>query len=91
MCSKDTSLRRKAASTLGKILKLKFIYTQWDSIVHVDHTCIVASFPGSPRVQTNNQRKGEPGKIYPMRNVTDRDNLIICVQGECRTLWGERE
>ena len=57
MCTKDTSLRSKAASTLGKFFKLKFIYTEWDSIVHVDHTCIVASFPGSPHVQTNNQKE----------------------------------
>ena len=40
---------------------------------------VLASFPGSPHVRTKNE-KGEPGKIYHMRNVTGRENLITCGQ-----------
>ena len=36
----------------------------------------VASFPGSPRTRTKNQKeKGKPGKIYHVRNVIGRENL----------------
>ena len=39
----------------------------------------VASFPGSPRAQTKNRKeRGEPGKIYHVRNVMGRENLITC-------------
>ena len=39
----------------------------------------VTSFPGSPRERTKNQKEmGEPGKIYHVRNVIGRDNLITC-------------
>ena len=39
----------------------------------------VASFPGSPRARTKNRRKGgEPGRIYHVRNVIGRENLITC-------------
>ena len=37
----------------------------------------LASFPGTPRVRTKNQKeRGEPGKIYHVRNVIGRENLI---------------
>ena len=39
----------------------------------------LASFPGSPRTQTKNRtERGEPDKIYHVRNVihVGRDNLI---------------
>ena len=39
----------------------------------------LASFPGYPRTQIKNQKeRGEPGKIYHMKNVIGRENLIIC-------------
>ena len=39
----------------------------------------IASFPGSPRAQTKNRKeRGEPGKIYHVRNVIGRENLITC-------------
>ena len=39
----------------------------------------VASFPGSPHVRTKNrEERGEPGKIYHVRNVIGRENLITC-------------
>ena len=39
----------------------------------------LASFPGSPRAQTKNwKERGVPGKIYHVRNVIDRENLITC-------------
>ena len=62
----------------GKILKLKFIHTKWDSIVHVDHT---PHFQAPPMCKQTIKRKGEPGKIYHMRNVTGRDNLYnyMCI------------
>ena len=42
---------------------------------------LLALFPGSPRTRTKNQKeKGEPGKIYHMRNVTGRGNLITSGQ-----------
>ena len=40
---------------------------------------VVASFPGSPRARTKNRKEwGEPGKIYHVRNVIGRENLITC-------------
>ena len=40
---------------------------------------MLASFPGSPRARTKNQNEsGEPGKIYHVRNVIGRENLITC-------------
>ena len=40
---------------------------------------MVASFLGSPRAQTKNRKeRGEPGKIYHVRNVIGRENLITC-------------
>ena len=39
----------------------------------------LASFPGSPRARTKNRKeRGEPGKIYHVRNVIGRENLITC-------------
>ena len=39
----------------------------------------VASFPGSPRARTKSgKERGEPGKIYHVRNVIGRENLITC-------------
>ena len=39
----------------------------------------IASFPGSPRARTKNRKeRGEPGKIYHVRNVIGRENLITC-------------
>ena len=39
----------------------------------------IASFPGSPRTPTKNRKeRGEPGKIYHMRNIVSRENLITC-------------
>ena len=38
---------------------------------------VLAPFPGSPRARTKNRKeRGEPGKIYHMRNVTGREDLI---------------
>ena len=43
------------------------------------HSLCVASFPGSPRVRTKSgKERGEPGKIYHVRNVIGRENLITC-------------
>ena len=43
------------------------------------HIGIVASFPGSSRARTKNRKeRGEPGKIYHVRNVIGRENLITC-------------
>ena len=43
------------------------------------HRFVLASFPGSPRMRMKNQKeRGEPGKIYHMRNVIGRKNLITC-------------
>ena len=40
---------------------------------------LLASFPGSPRTQTKNRKeRGEPGKIYHVRNVIGRESLITC-------------
>ena len=42
---------------------------------------VVASFPGSPCARTKNRKeRGEPGKIYHVRNVIGRENLITCGQ-----------
>ena len=39
----------------------------------------IASFPGSPRARTKNRKeRREPGKIYHVRNVIGRENLITC-------------
>ena len=39
----------------------------------------LASFPGSPRARTKSgKERGEPGKIYHVRNVIGRENLITC-------------
>ena len=39
----------------------------------------VASFPGSPCARTKNgKERGQPGKIYHVRNVIGRENLITC-------------
>ena len=43
------------------------------------YTNILASFPGSPRARTKSgKERGEPGKIYHVRNVIGRENLITC-------------
>ena len=40
---------------------------------------MLASFPGSPRARTKSgKERGEPGKIYHVRNVIGRENLITC-------------
>ena len=40
-------------------------------------TTAIASFPGSPRARTKNRKeRGEPGKIYHVRNIIGRENLI---------------
>ena len=42
---------------------------------------LLASFPGSPRARTKNRKERgelEPGKIYHVRNVIGRENLITC-------------
>ena len=47
--------------------------------MHKRYTFPVASFPGSPRTQTKcGKERGEPGKIYHVRNVIGRENLITC-------------
>ena len=57
---------------------------KWAIISHfsVDCQCYrlgVASFPGSPCTQMKNgKERGEPGKIYHVRNVIGRENLITC-------------
>ena len=39
----------------------------------------LASFPGSPRARTKNRKEGgEPDKIYHVRNVIGREDLITC-------------
>ena len=39
----------------------------------------LALFPDSPRARTKNQKeRREPGKIYHMRNVIGKENLITC-------------
>ena len=44
-----------------------------------EHELSLASFPGSPCTRTKNRKIGEkPGKIYHVRNVTGRENLITC-------------
>ena len=36
-------------------------------------------FPGSPRARTKNRKeRGEPGRIYHVRNIIGRENLITC-------------
>ena len=52
---------------------------------------LLASFPGSPCVRTKNQKeKGEPGKIYHMRNVIGRENLTTSGRtNELPTLYGQ--
>ena len=52
----------------------------------------LALFPGSPRVRTKNRKeRGEHGKIYHMRNVIGRENLITCGQTNelAHALWTE--
>ena len=57
-------------------------------------TAWVTTFPDSPHVQRKNQKeKGEPGKIYHVRNVihVGRENLIISgrMNELAHTLWTE--
>ena len=47
--------------------------------IHSLYRSGLASFPGSPRARTKNRKeRGEPGKIYHVRNVIGRENLITC-------------
>ena len=40
---------------------------------------VIASFPGSPHARMKNRKeRGELGKIYHVRNVIGRENLITC-------------
>ena len=39
---------------------------------------LLASFPGSPRANEKSKKRGEPGRIYHVRNVIGRENLITC-------------
>ena len=50
-----------------------------------NHTNHIASFPGSPHMWAKKKKKkkkkkerGGPGKIFHVRNVTGRENLITC-------------
>ena len=44
-----------------------------------NHTNHIASFPGSPHTWAKKTKgRGEPGKIFHVRNVTGRENLITC-------------
>ena len=48
------------------------------TVILLDHVYL-ASFPGSPRARTKRgKERGEPGKIYHVRNVIGRENLITC-------------
>ena len=50
-----------------------------DGVLYVEAGWPVASFPGSPRARTKSgKERGEPGKIYHVRNVIGRENLITC-------------
>ena len=55
-------------------------YVTWvlhSPIMTMHYGIILASFPGSPRARTKNRKeRGEPGKIYHVRNVIGRENLI---------------
>ena len=45
---------------------------------------VLASLPGSPRVRTKNQKeRGQPGKIYHVRNVIGRKNLDYVWANKC--------
>ena len=68
---------------------LSYVQPCHDVELNVPITCIqqhdgnntfeVASFPGSPRARTKSgKERGEPGKIYHVRNVIGRENLITC-------------
>ena len=61
------------------------IFSAYSSHARTSGSCmivrrsVVASFPGSPRARTKNRKEsGEPGKIYHVRNVIGRENLITC-------------
>ena len=50
-------------------------------LIQVSSHVLLALFPGSPCTQTKYQKKREkPGKIYHVRNVIVRENLITCGQ-----------
>ena len=53
---------------------------------------IIVSFPSSPHTRTKNRKeRGEPGKIYHVRNVIGRENLITSGQMNelAHALWTE--
>ena len=53
-------------------------------------TQLAASFPDSPSGgRKSGKKRGESGKIYHMRNVIGRENLITCGQTNelAHTLW----
>ena len=49
----------------------------------------VASFPGSPRANEKSKERGEPGRIYHVKNVIGRENLITSGQTNelAHALW----
>ena len=52
------------------------------------HCSIVVMFPCSLHTQSKNRKEwGEPGKIYHLRNVTGRENLITCGRINSPTLY----
>jgi len=52
------------------------------------HTNHVASFSGSPRARTKSgKERGEPGKIYRVRNVIGRENLHVGERTNTPTLY----
>ena len=68
------------------------IYGEWSVQASKQTYTRIASFPGSPRARTKNRKeRGEPGKIYHVRNVIGRENLITCGRTNelAHTVWTE--
>ena len=62
--------------SVGSVVGIhNIVYNRFSSLC----TSALASFPGSPRARTKSgKERGEPGKIYHVRNVIGRENLITC-------------
>ena len=78
MCTLSYSVAHRQTRKSGNLVT--FHPCRWTlSSFFSSYTPSLASFPGSPHARTKSgKERGEPGKIYHVRNVIGRENLITC-------------
>ena len=78
MCTLSYNVAHRQTRKSGNLVT--FHPCRWTlSSFFSSYTPSLASFPGSPHARTKSgKERGEPGKIYHVRNVIGRENSITC-------------